>query len=50
MKTEEFIIKNADRTHVRIQWIIITIKRDEGQSQQALIADIVKAVRKEEEK
>lgn len=53
MKTEEFAIKvAAEPTQARIQWIIITLKKDEGQGQdqKALIADIVKAVRREDEK
>jgi hypothetical protein len=53
VKTEEFAIMGAaEPTQARIQWVIITLKKDEvqGQDQKALIADIVKAVRKEDEK
>ena len=54
MKTEEFVIKGgAEPIRARVQWVIITLNKGEGQGQKdqkALIADIVKAVRKEDEK
>ena len=56
MKTEEFVIKGgAEPIQARVQWVIITLNKGEGQGQgqkdqKALIADIVKAVRKEDEK
>ena len=54
MKTEEFAIKGgAEPTQARVQWVIITLNKGEGQGpkdQKALIADIVKAVSKEDEK
>jgi len=51
VKTEEFAINGAaDSTKVKIHWVIITLNKDQGQDQKSLIAEIVKAVRQEDEK
>jgi hypothetical protein len=52
VKTEEFVVKGgAEPTKGRIQWVIITLNKGEGtKDQKSLIAEIVKAVRQEDEK
>ena len=56
MRTEEFVVEGvgaaaAEPTKGRIQWVIITLNKEKaGQDKKSLIAEIVKAVRQEDEK